>query len=116
MGEACYQVNNSNNIGALVEFKYKGTPTKVYCKEDDTMYKICNKFISKTNLNQKEIYYIYNGRESSQFDKSLTFNQMANSLDKSRKKMNILAEISETESNTNEKLNRAKNVICPKCF
>ena len=116
MGATCFQTIDSSHIGALVEFNYKGTQTKIYCKEDDTMYQICNKFVSKTNLNEKEIYYIYNGRESSQFDKSLTFNEMANSLDKSRKKMNILVEKSENEDNTNEKLIRAKNVICPKCY
>ena len=116
MGATCFQTIDSSHIGALVEFKYKGTPTKIYCKEDDAMYKICNKFISKTNLNEKEIYYIYDGRESSQFDKGLTFNEMANSLDKTRKKMNILVEKSKNEGNTDEKLIRAKNVICPKCY
>ena len=114
MGIICSQENNDVRIGAQVEFKYNGTSTTIHCNENDSMSKICSKFITKTNFNEKDIYYLYDGIDSSKFDKSLTFNQMANSLDKSRKKMNILV-IDKENSNNDIKLIRAKNVICPKC-
>ena len=114
MGIKCSQENNDIRIGAQVEFKYNGISTTIHCYENDSMSKIYSKFITKTNLNEKDIYYIYDGIDSSKFDKSLTFNQMANSLDKSRKKMNILV-IDKENSNNDIKLIRAKNVICPKC-
>ena len=114
MGIKCSQENKDIRIGAQVEFKYNGISTTIHCYENDSMSKICSKFITKTNLNEKDIYYIYDGIDSSKFDKSLTFNQMANSLDKSRKKMNILV-IDKENSNNDIKLIRAKNVICPKC-
>jgi hypothetical protein len=37
-----------------------------------------------------EIYYCYNNGVISQDDKNLTFNEMANSIDKERKKMDII--------------------------
>ena len=75
---------------AQVEFQYNSINTIIQCKEDQTMYEICNIYISKSNINENNINYVYNGKGSKQFDKNLTFNQVANSYDKTRKKMNIL--------------------------
>ena len=110
---ACHEERNII-IGAQVEFKYNGLPTTIHCQENDSMYKICNKFIAKSNLNEKEIYYVYDGRN---IDKSLTFNQIANSLDKSRKKINVLViDSDDLNKDSNIKLTRAKDIVCPKCY
>lgn len=74
---------------AQVEFQYNGINTVIQCNEEQKMSEICNSFISKSNINEKEINYFYNGIGGTQFNKDLTFNQMANALDKQRKKMNI---------------------------
>ena len=97
-----------------VEFQYNGINSIIQCKEDQAMFEICNNFISKSHLNEKNINFVYNGKGGKQFDKNLTFNQMANSYDKTRKKMNILVIANDTINNKDE-LIRAKNIICPKC-
>ena len=71
---------------AQVEFQYNSTNTIIQCKEEERMNEICNNFISKTHLDENNINYVYNGKGGKQFDKNLTFNQMANSFDKTRKK------------------------------
>ena len=75
------------------------------------MSEICNNFLSKSNLSETNLDFIYNG-----FDKNLAFNQMANSFDKARKKVNILVKSKFIEDNNDkDALVRAKNIICPKC-
>ena len=102
-----------------IEFQYNGISTIIQCMDDQAIYEICNKFISKSNLNEDNLHYVYNGKGFKQFDKKLTFNQMANSFDKERKKMNILVISNENNTNNtnnnNNGLIRSKNIICPKC-
>jgi len=98
---------------AQVEFKYNGVNTTIQCLENQKFFEICNAFIIKSHLNENEINYFYDGKGGSQFDKNLTFNEMANSLDKERKKMNVLVIANEQEDD--KKLVRAKNIICPEC-
>ena len=99
---------------AQVEFQYNGINTIIQCNDEQKMYEICNNFISKTNINENNINYVYNGKGGKQFDKNLTFNQIANSYDKARKKMNILV-INNENINNNNILIRSKNIICPIC-
>ena len=99
---------------AQVEFQYNCVSSIIQCKEDQKMYEICNNFINKSHLNENNLHFIYNGKGGKQFDKNLTFNQMANSYDKTRKKMNILV-ISNNIENDNNTLIKSKNIICPKC-
>ena len=77
------------------EFQYNGVSTIIQCQENQKMSEICNNFISKSHLNENEINYFYDGKGGSQFNKNLTFKQMANAIDKERKKMNILVMINE---------------------
>jgi len=100
---------------AQVEFQYIGNNYIIQCQEDQKMIEICNNFISKSNINENEIYYFYDGKGGDQFDKNLTFNQMANSFDKERKIMKILViKINENQNNNNN-LIRSKDIICPEC-
>ena len=100
---------------AQVEFQYNGINTIIQCQENQKMSEICNNFIIKSNINENEIYYFYDGKGGSQFNKDLTFNEMANSLDKERKKMNILVYSNDENINDNSMIIRSKNIICPKC-
>ena len=63
---------------AQVEFQYDGISTIIQCKEDQKMSEICNNFITKTNINENNINYIYDGKGYKQFDKDIAFNQIAN--------------------------------------
>ncbi len=99
---------------AQVEFHYKGITTTIECKLEQKMDNIFNKFISKTIIKEKEINYYYYDKIVSQNDKNLTFNQIANSLDKQRKKICVLVYDNNIEE-PNEILIRSKNIICPEC-
>ena len=100
---------------AQVEFQYNGVITIIQCQESQKMEEICNNFKNKAKINEKEIYYFYDGKGASQFNNSLTFNQMANSLDKNRKKMSILVYDSDNINNNDKSKIKSKNIICPKC-
>ena len=99
---------------ASVEFQYNGITTLIQCQEDQKIEEICNKFISKSKINENNIYYFYDGKAGVQFNKELTFIQMANSLDKTRKKMSILVyDIANNDENKSKI--KSKNIICPEC-
>ncbi len=101
---------------AQVEFQYNGINTIILCQEDQKMVEICNNFITKSYINEDGLLYCYDGKSISQFDNNMTFNEMANSIDKQRKKMNIIVINNENiNSNNNESLIKSKNIICPKC-
>ena len=101
---------------AQVEFQYDGISTIIECNEEQKMHEICNNFITKSNINENNINYIYDGKGYKQFDKNITFAQIANTFDKARKKMNIFVMSNEkTYIDDNNTKARAKNIICPKC-
>ena len=79
---------------ASVIFTYEGLPLKVQCLKEDKMKDICNKYISKININMNSLYFLYGGN---QINLELTFNQQANSIDKERNEMNILVYRKEEE-------------------
>jgi len=97
-----------------VEFQYNGVRTIIPCKKDQKMEEICNNFINKSNLKESEIYYFYDGKGGKEFDKNLTFNEMANSFDKTRKKNTILVNDNDIINKDNSKF-KLKNIICPEC-
>ena len=97
---------------AQVEFQYEGIIYTIQCQEDQKMSEIFNSFTFKANISENEISYSYNGRVLSQNDKNLTFIQIANTMDKERKKMNILVIKMEIQP---EMIIRSKNIICPEC-
>ena len=107
------QLNLSEKM-AEVEFQYNGISTVIQCQEEQKMADICNIFIKKSNIDENNINYFYDGKGGTQFDKSLSFKQMANSLDKQRKKMNILVIGNET-MHENKATIISKNIICPQC-
>ena len=71
---------------AQIEFQYNGISTIIQCSGEQKLNEIYNNFILKSNLDENNINYIYNGKGGDEFDKNLTFNQMANSTDKKEKK------------------------------
>ena len=58
---------------ASVEFQYNGALTVIQCKENQTMEKICNAFIDKAKIKEKEINFFYDGKAGKEFNKKLTF-------------------------------------------
>lgn len=101
---------------ATVIFNYKGGETKIQCNKEDKMKNICLKFISKNkiDININQFTFIYGGKI---VNLELSFLEQANSLDKTRNEMYIIAY---DNSNTilseanNSEIN-SKEIICPQC-
>ena len=98
---------------AQVEFQYEGINTIIECQEDQKISEIFNNFISKSDIKENEINFFYDEKNLTQIDKNLTFNQIANSVDKERKKMDI--KVISTKEELEKKLIKSKNIICPQC-
>ena len=100
-----------------VEFRYNGGFTIIQCKGNDLMKDICQKFINKTLIDKNSIYFIYNGKGGNDFNENETFNQLAISMDRIKKKMIILVNDinKDNEGNNKGSFLQSKVVICPKC-
>ena len=88
---------------ASVSFKYEGRIIDIQCIKEDKMSDICNKLASKLDKNINSLNFLYNGK--AQINYESTFYEHANSLDKSRLKMDILV-FNNVISN---------ELKCPKC-
>ena len=47
---------------AQVEFQYNGIITTIQCQEDQKISEIFNNFTNKSNINENQINYSYNGK------------------------------------------------------
>ena len=82
-------------------FIYDTIPTIVQCSKEDKMRDICLKYSSEIDIDINLLYFLYGG---SKIDLNLTFDQLANSLDKYEQEMVVLVYLLENEG-----------FICPKC-
>ena len=46
---------------SMVEFNYNGSITKIQCSEDEIMEKICQRFATKSDINIKDLCFLYSG-------------------------------------------------------
>ena len=76
--------------------------TVIQCSKDDKMRTICSKFGTKIEVDINSLFFIYNG---SFLNLELTFYEQANSTDKNRLEMNVIANKNENET----------DIKCPKC-
>ena len=78
------------------------------------MKNIISNFSGKANIDRDSLYFSYNGKAGKDFDEELTFSQTANTFDKTKKKMVILAYDLDKEENS-KTIVKSNNVICPTC-
>ena len=88
---------------AKVCFEYNGIKTFIQCSKEEKMSNICIKYAVKIQKNINSLYFLYNGIK---INNELTFYEQANSFDKNRLEMNILAISTDDEANP---------LQCPKC-
>ena len=78
------------------------------------MKDIFQKFIDKTQIINKNIFYSYDGK--TEINKELTFEEVASPEDKTKNKMNIIVLENKLESDLEKKvIIKSKNIICPEC-
>ena len=101
---------------AEVIFIYNGINTIIQCNLNEKIKDISKRFKDKANLNNKNINYTYNGKLV--LNEELTFEELANTEDKIRKKMSFivfdnLIEVKDEEKEK-EKI-KSKDIICAYC-
>ena len=96
-----------------IEFSYDGINTILQCKANEKLENILKNFKSKAK--DKKLIYMYNDIKLQ--NEELTFNEIANPVDKERKKMNILVveDIDIPVPSEREYIIKSKNIICPEC-
>ena len=92
-----------------VNFIYKGSPTTVQGKSEQTMEEMCRKFVVKFGINQNDVYYLYNGNV---INRDNTFNDIVNINDRERGEMNVVVY---EEKEEEKKEIKCKYVLCPTC-
>ena len=80
-----------------VEFYYNDIKTIIQCNLNDKIKDIYQNYLNKINEDKNNIYFSYNGIAGNNFNEELTFQEMINSEDKKRNKMNILVFKNEIE-------------------
>ena len=99
---------------AEVIFIYNGINTIIQCNLNEKIKDISKRFKDKANLNNKNINYTYNGKLV--LNEELTFEELANTEDKIRKKMSFIVfdNLIEVKDEEKEKI-KSKDIICPYC-
>jgi len=98
-----------------IELSYNCQNTIIQCTKDEKLKDIFKNFIFKVKAENKILIYMYNGITIQ--NEEVTFNEIANTEDKKRDKMNILV-VEDVDNHISPILNhiiKSKNIICPEC-
>ena len=99
-----------------VVFLYNNISTTIFSQENEKLKKICENFASQAKINKNSIFFSYNGYSGVLFNENLTFNQIANSIDKQERKMTILVnDIELMNENRKEIVVGSESIVCPIC-
>ena len=97
-----------------IEFKYKDFRILVQCSQDEKFKEILKKLDTILKIDLKSQNLIYSNEEK--INEELTFNDIANEEDKSKKLMKIIiAEKPISSLSSNKSIIKSKEVICPEC-
>ena len=97
-------------------FSYNGVNTIIQSEKNTKFKDIYKSFKNKVKAEEKLLFYMYNG--SNIPNDKLTFDEIANSDDKIRNKMNIVVNDFDTEEPNplqSECIINSKEIICPEC-
>ena len=97
-----------------VVFSFDGDETVIQCNENDKIKDIFSRFINKRMIDGNSVYCLYSGTKMN-LEQDLTFRNLANTEDKSRKKMNILVFKKETSVISYKIFMVSQDIICPIC-
>ena len=107
-----YFEQNVEKLISIAEFIYNGSKYLIQCNSDEKLKVIIIKFLSKSENNKENLYYLYNGEI---INEELVFNQCANTLDRNRNYISIVVIEGQDLRETTNNLEKSKYVICPLC-
>ena len=97
---------------AEVEFIYDGINTIIQCLMDEQMKEIIKKFQIKRMIEDRnDLIFLYDGK---MLNMDLSFQDIANNIDKKRKKMNIIVNY-EDHPCPYPYFKLSEYIICPQC-
>ena len=100
-----------------ITFTYNGVNTIIEATKEQKFKDIYAKFKNKAKAENKLLYYLYNGTNMQ--NDELTFDEVANSEDKGKNKMNVLVNelIPDEDENPSqtECIIKSKEIKCPEC-
>ena len=97
--------NNNISSEAKVIFEYECRKLTIQCTKNEQINSIFQKFSNKINKNINFLTFLYGGKNLN-LNYNLTFNELANIIDKERNVMNVLVY---------DNYNNNYECICPKC-
>ena len=96
-----------------VEFNYQHNITIIQANINDSLKKIINKFINKTNLDLKTLYFLSNGKN---LNNNETIKKIMSESDIKNKKIIILVQNINNNINIgNTNIVNSNDIICPTC-
>ena len=97
-------------MSKVIVFNIKGIESIIQCDPKEKIKDIYERFILTIESCKYESYFAYNGKK---IKDDLTFQQIANTIDRKRNIINIFIQENNTEFKNNFTL--SKGIICPKC-
>ena len=95
-----------------IEFIYNQQTTIIQAKSDEPLKDIINKFLQKSLLEEKNVFFIANGKPISSEKTVLSH---MNQMNKENNKLKILVQLTEEENAKEQTFVKSKDIICPEC-
>ena len=99
-------------MSKVIVFDINGIETIIQCDDKEQIIEAYKKYISYIETDISKINFIYKGKK---INEKLSFDKIANSIDKKRNIINISLEGINNKNNINEKVIKSKDIICPIC-
>ena len=97
---------------ATIIFTFNGIYTTVECNKNEKMRNILERYKLKVEIDINKVYLLYNGIK---VNEELRFEELANGEDKKMNMMNIIIYDINESTIIEEKIEKSKDIICPKC-
>ena len=93
-------------------FTFRGIKTTIQCNKNEKLRNVMKRYETKVEIDINKVYLLYNGNK---VDEELSFEELANREDKMMNMMNILIDEINNSAIIEDKIEKSKNIICPKC-
>ena len=94
-----------------IYFNYEGRPITIYCKENELIKEIINKFCSKAKINSNSIYCLYAGRP---LDENKKICEIKSKSKEDKISILVVSKIQEAQEKV-ESIIKPSQAICPEC-
>lgn len=102
-------------VEAKIIFNYNQGKIEIQCNENEIIKDILKKYANKIQKDLKLIYFLYSGKAFTEKEYNLPLKKVINSSDQNKGCLEILVYDNLEENNNNDILERANQLICPKC-